>query len=264
MRRSLMRVMLLAGMVCISTSLAQAQSKSCTDTTAGCTSGDPGCTDCVNGKQSSKRRGWSFWRRDKETGMRKGSPEYLCYYGSLPPGSRRDCKHGEVWPPRPRPDVPYQKFWNQYHSAHYWPHPYNLHDQQRVMDRFAMQNAAGWQQACTLYGYYFDDETNSLTTSGRRQLHWILSNAPEQLRQVYVATSSDPSMNEARLQTVKAEVAGVMGSAEGAPVMLRNALPLGRPALEVDTYQRALREGMLDPHIQYTAGAGGGSTGSGS
>ncbi|WP_459558123.1 hypothetical protein [Lacunimicrobium album] len=206
--------------------------------------------------------GWPWEKVDPVSGFKKGSPEYYSYYAAIPPGSTRQFKHGMVWPPEQRPDGPERLFFQQYHAAKYWPYPYNIQDRAVTHDALDMQVTAGWKAASTLFDYHFNADTQELNSAGREQLKWIIGNAPAQHRQAFVASSYDKGINDARLSTVTNELS-VMGAAE-IPVMLRVAGPIGRSALEVDTYQKSYRENMPAPHIQYTSPSASGGSDSGS
>lgn len=188
--------------------------------------------------------------------------EWEAYTASLPVGSRQKCKHGKRWPPFPRSTEPQQTFWQQYHNAHYWPYPYNIQDRAIVQDIISQHAANGWRSATTLFDYHFDPQTHQLNSSGKQQLQWIVNYAPSQHRRAYIAATPDKVISDARIATTQAEVANLLGDDAAVPVLLRVADPIGRPAFEVDLYQRALRDNIITPRIEYvapTASSGGGS-----
>ena len=106
-----------------------------------------------------------------------------------PAGTRQIEKDGKLWPPYPRPVGRKQTFKHGYHSAHYWPHPYNMEDRAYVENLLAQQTASGWVMATTLHDYYFHIETQKLNEAGQNQLIWIAATAPPQFRTVYVAVA---------------------------------------------------------------------------
>ncbi len=202
--------------------------------------------------------GWPWDKVDPVSGYKKNSPEYYAYYSSIPPGSTRQYKHGMVWPPFSRPDGPERLLSQQYHAAKYWPYPYNVQDRATTEETFEMQAAAGWKSATTLFDYHFNSDTQELNSAGREQLKWIVGNVPPQYRQAYIASAYEKATDDARVSSVTNELASYGGS--DIPVMIRVAGPIGRHALEVDTYQKSYRENMPSPHIQYTTPSSSGDS----
>lgn len=192
--------------------------------------------------------GWIFNRNN-------GNCDQECYISNLPPGTRQKCEHGKLWPPQPRPTVPKQSFWQQFHTTKYWPYPYKAQDKALILDAFEVQRANGWKTMTTLYEFHFDQETNALNSAGQYQLEWILQNAPAQYRSAYVQTSRNQSVSDARLSAVQTEVINQTGHMEGLPVMLRVAKSLGRPAAEVQVINDYRRSNVLAPTILYQPGA---------
>jgi len=197
--------------------------------------------------------GWPFFSED---GIRRGSPEYYEAHAGDPAGARQKYHHGKLWPPLPRPAGPEQTFIHKYHTSHYWPFPYVCEDRNSVRALAQIQLSNGWQAATTLYEYHFDPESNALNSAGQTHLHWILSHAPEQFRQVSVAVAEQPEFNTVRLLSVEREIAKLVGAGQGVPVLLRVTDPVGRPAGEVQQIFKGLQDNMLPPVITYQSASG--------
>jgi len=206
----------------------------------------------------SARAGWP-WEKKEEAGMEKYSPEWWSYTGSLPVGSRQKYRYGKMWPNRPRPTERQQTFMQQFHAAHFWPTPYNHLDRSIVEVYQEAQIAEGWKNATTLYEYHFDAETHQLTKSGREHCLWIMQNAPAQRRMAFVQASTEKYINELRLASVNNFVTEITGPEPSMAVMLNMTAPIGRPAVEVENYQRVWLENLESPHIPYSVDGGGGS-----
>lgn len=198
--------------------------------------------------------GWPFFSED---GLRKGSPEYYEARAAEPPGSRQRYKFGKIWPVSPRPAGPHQPFIHKYHSAHYWPHPYNCEDRATVAAFTATQTMNGWIAATTLFDYHFDPVSNELNSAGQKQIRWIMNSVPYEHRQVYVALSTESQLNGARTANVERAVATLAGPEQPLPVLTRVATPEGRPAAEVERIFSAAISGMPQPIISASAGDGG-------
>jgi hypothetical protein len=178
-----------------------------------------------------------------------------------PVGSRRRYVKGKFWPPFPRPEGLSMLPSHRFHAAHYWPYPYVCEDRQSVQEFIATQEEAGWENATTLYDYHFDNDDQSVNRSGLMQLQWILRNAPEHRKIIYVQVANDVTASNFRVASVQAEVSEMVGLENSPPVMLRVTSPLGRPALEVDTIQRKAQESQPIPRVSPPFGGGVGGAG---
>lgn len=178
-----------------------------------------------------------------------------------PVGSRQKYKFGEFWPPVPRPTGPKRAFWNRYHHAHYWPHPYNCEDQAYVRDIMERQMHNGWTDQTTLYAYHFDKDGNKLTQAGLIHLRWILEHAPENRRVIFVQTGDHSIESQERLANVQHSASEMAGGQNIPSTVLRVTPAYGRPAREEDLKYRAYVGSILAPRIQYTAGGGSAANG---
>ncbi len=179
----------------------------------------------------------------------KKPPGYYESRASEPVSTRQRYYKGKYWPPYPRPQGPYLPWIHRFHAEHYWPYPYNYQDRFVVRDVLRKQIANGWVAATTLYDYYFDPDTQQLTRSGRLRLKWILQNAPESHRIIFVQAVDEKEANELRLASVKEQARALLGDATLPPVMLRVTSPLGRPAEEVRNIRDAELQSQPKPRI---------------
>ena len=201
--------------------------------------------------------GWPF----TADGPRRGTPEWYELHAGDPVGQRQQFKFGKSWPTVPRPMGEPAPLVHKFHHNLYWPHPYVDLDRQAIEEVKAAHIAKGWEQATTLYEYHFDSQTQSLNSSGRDHLYWILSTVPMEFRTTYVqASPADPSISSARLANVQSEAARVLGGQQIA-VLLRVATPIGTPATDVDAVYQYRRENLTPPPVLGETGAGGGESG---
>jgi hypothetical protein len=185
-----------------------------------------------------------------------GTPEYYEFHANSPVGSRQKLHKGKLWPPRPRPVGPAQPFCHKYHAATFWPWPYVCQDRAVVQATSLAQIENGWCTAATLYDFHFDDETGELNTAGRRQLHWILTHVPQDYQQVYVASTFEPRVSEARTLSVQNELSH-LAIDHNVPVSLRTAVALKRSAGVVEAIDRAAVQNTPAPVIKYQGTSGG-------
>jgi hypothetical protein len=166
-----------------------------------------------------------------------------------PPGARQRLWKGKLWPPIPRPTGRTQLPIHRYHSAHYWPHPYNCQDQEYVRALSQSQVNNGWVQATTLFDYHFDEETHQLNRSGRIQLRWILETTSPTHRRAFVQAGGSTEVSQARLESVKTEAVSMVGAENVPPVLLRIASPDGRAARELNKIHEMQEKSTPKPRI---------------
>lgn len=179
-----------------------------------------------------------------------------------PPGARQIEKHGKYWPPYPRPQGRKQTFSHAYHTAHYWPHPYNCQDRADVNNLLDAQSSAGWVLATTLHDYHFDEDTQQLTDAARNQLLWIANSVPSQYRTVYVSQGTTAEKGQLRVAQSEAFFRE-MGIPNIPPVVARYENFNGRPAAEVDAVRRLELQSIPRPRLFIIGRAAGGGTGGG-
>lgn len=199
--------------------------------------------------------GWPFF---SDGGPARGTPEWYEAHAGDPVGARQKYYYGKMWPPQPRPVGPPQPMMHKYHAAHYWPQPYVYQDRAVVQSVMQTQVDNGWAGATTLYDYHFDKESNSLNSSGQEHLRWLLTHAPMQYRQAYVASGIDSGVNSARVAAVEREIVAMLGQAPSIPVLLRVGEPTGMPADSVRNIFQQAEAARSQPAIPFTSALGGG------
>ena len=195
------------------------------------------------------------------------SEEWYQQRADDPPGARQIAKHGKYWPPFPRPQGRKQTFSHAFHSAHYWPYPYDCQDRSDVHALIDAQTSAGWVLATTLHDYHFDADTQKLTDAGRTQLMWVMNSAPPQFRTVYVAQGMTGEMGQLRAASAE-KFLTESGTPNVPPVVIRAETFAGRPANEVDRLRNMELNSIPRPRLfligaakQGGGGAGGGGGG---
>lgn len=184
-----------------------------------------------------------------------------------PPGARQLSKHGKYWPPYPRPTGRKQTLVHQYHTAHYWPFPYNCQDKEDVENLLQAQASAGWVSATTLHDYHFDADTQKLTDAGRTHLLWVLNSVPVQYRTVYVSQGTTQEVGQLRLAQAE-EFFRELGATNAPPLVLRYEVFNGRQANEVDRIRTLELQSIPRPRLfligaSSRGGSGGGAGGGG-
>jgi hypothetical protein len=193
-------------------------------------------------------------------GPRWHSEEWYEERAGEPPGTRQVYKYGKHWPPFSRPVGREQAFWQKYHTAHYWPHPYNCEDREFARSIIQQQTLLGWESATTLHDFHFHPETHRLNSAGENHLRWILTQAPVQYRTAYVARGMSEEVSLFRLAQVQ-EAARELSGSDATPVFLKYDSFLGRPAIEIDTLRRLELQAIPQPRLFTISGGAASTTG---
>ena len=139
---------------------------------------------------------------------------------------------------------------------HYWPLPYVCADRQYIRKIMDVQTSNGWTEETTLYHRHFDAASQTLTRPGLLHLQRILETTPLRHRAVYVQTTRDPGLDNARVATIQTAIVELTGGTENIPVSLRNGREYTRPASEVEDINTLYNNSIPAPRLADDAGAG--------
>lgn len=198
---------------------------------------------------------------DPYSNAKCGSSQWWAEKAMIPPGVKRKCKKGKVWPARPRPSGEGQQFSHTFHSALYWPLPYVCQDRQYVHDIMEVQRTNGWTEETTLYDRHFDSQEHVLTRPGELHLLRILEITPQQRRAVYIQSTRDPNVDSVRLANVEVAIAELTHGAVSVPITIRTGREYSRPASEVQIINSLYNASIPSPRLTGGAAAGGGGAG---
>jgi hypothetical protein len=143
-----------------------------------------------------------------------------------------------------------------------WPEPFGGADRAAARMPFVTMVSNGWRRQNMLGDAHFDPSTGQLTEAGRIKLRWILINAPQQHRVVYVRvgmTDEETSNRFASVQQLVCQVA----PANPPPMLPTSLADDGRPAAEVGAITRKYLESTPIPRLAVPSSGGGSSGGSG-
>jgi hypothetical protein len=143
------------------------------------------------------------------------------------------------------------------HQNQMWPYPYVCPDRQWTAAPFETMIHNGWRQQNLLGAHHFEAETNKLTRAGELKVRWILTQAPEAHRQVYVERDIDPAITEHRVSSALAfaEIAAMDGQSPA--VTDTHIVSQGRTAAAVDHVNQSYRENMMPAVLPTSAGTAG-------
>lgn len=94
-------------------------------------------------------------------------------------------------------------FHYDYYRNKMWPLPFRSEDTRSVLDYFTVQRNNGWKLHNTVGASMFDPQTQCLTDSGKSQVRWIVSRAPQDRRVVFVLQGDTPEKTAARVESTQ-------------------------------------------------------------
>jgi hypothetical protein len=134
-----------------------------------------------------------------------------------------------------------------YHRNVAWPWPYICPDRIAVREPFNLMVNNGWRRQNLLGPHHFKPETNQLTTAGELRVHWIMTQAPEERRSIFVERAGDPEVTAQRLAVVREYAAQVALDAQPPQTLETHLVSEGRPAAVVDATNVRFYESMRPP-----------------
>lgn len=140
-----------------------------------------------------------------------------------------------------------------------WPDQFIPHDRQMVRAPFAIMIDKGWQLQNTLGDHHFDVETQQLTRAGELHLRWIITQAPENRRTVFVLRGHNEAATDVRIDTVQQTIANIQPHGALPAVVQTSVAPPSSPADYVDAVNQKATKAQPAPVLP--AASGGGSSG---
>ena len=199
----------------------------------------------------SCRRGRTRWHSKEWYEERAGDP----------PGTRQVYKHGKLWPPFARPQGKHLTFWHKYYNVHYWP--------TRTTARTANTSTAFPAAIEQWLGIRHHAARlpfrpgNQPPEFGRRKPLDVESDAgPGAVcRTTFVSPGGSEQVGQFRMAAVQESAREICGDTVP-PIILKNDMFLGRPAIEIDTLRRLELQSIPQPRL-FIISAGGTSSASG-
>lgn len=149
-----------------------------------------------------------------------------------------------------------------YHVNEMWPWPYVCPDRLAVREPFCMMINNGWRRENLLGAHHFIPETNQLNSAGQLRVHWIMTQAPPNRRDIFIERSLDPNVNSQRIAAAR-EYALKVSIDNRLPQIVETSIMFeGRPASFVDATNVKFQQSMPAPVLPAAQGATtGGSSG---
>jgi len=144
-----------------------------------------------------------------------------------------------------------------------WPEPFTEPDRTAVRAPMVIMVNNGWRRQNMLGEFHFEPATGQLTEAGRLKVRWIVTEAPQQHRIVYVHTADGNEETAARIAAVQLLAARYAPPGEMPPVLPTSISDQGWPADQVDLIGRKFLASTPDPRLPTQKSSGGNSSGSG-
>jgi hypothetical protein len=163
------------------------------------------------------------------------------------------------------PDTFFNSFYRDTKRRNCWPEPFNAPDRAAVRAPFATMVINGWRRQNLLGTPYFESATGKLNEAGALKVAWIVNEAPQQHRIVYVRVADTPEETAHRLAAVQQRVAQLTPPDVAAPpVLLTNISDEGWSAERVDAITRSYQKSTPTPRLSSSQGSSSGGASSGS
>ncbi len=89
-----------------------------------------------------------------------------------------------------------------YHANNMWPNQYIPTARCAVNSAYTAMVNNGWRRQNLLGDYHFEEGSNELTTAGKLKSKWILTQAPQDRRNIYVQRGETESETASRIAAV--------------------------------------------------------------
>jgi len=136
----------------------------------------------------------------------------------------------------------------------HWPKPFVYADRQAVKAPFAAMIENGWRSQNMIADHHFVEDSGELTDAGRLKIHWILTQAPEQHRAIYVYRAKNPKDTAIRVDNVQQYAAQLLPEGNLPPVIESDIAAVGWPASRVDAVGRTFQSSAPPPRIPDATG----------
>lgn len=130
-----------------------------------------------------------------------------------------------------------------------WPKPFVYADRQGARAPFAAMVENGWRSQNMIGDHHFIENSGQLTDAGRLKVHWVLTQAPEQHRSIYVYRAKNAEETAIRVDSIQQYAAQLLPEGN-LPKVIESGVPaVGWPASRVDALGRMFQSSAPDPRL---------------
>jgi len=142
-----------------------------------------------------------------------------------------------------------------------WPEPFVTADRQLARDPFVIMADNGWKLQNTIGTFLFDAETNQLNKAGELKVKWIVTQAVQYRRAVFVLRGETAEITAARVESVQLAVSKFVPEGHLPPVNLTDSEPDGTSGAYIDAVNQAINSSIPAPRLPAEQGGSGGQSG---
>jgi hypothetical protein len=164
------------------------------------------------------------------------------------------------------PDTFFNSFYRDTKRRNCWPEPFNAPDRVAVRAPFAAMIVNGWRRQNLISSHYFDSNTGTLNEAGVLKIRWIINEAPQQHRIVYVRTADTQDETARRLAVVQEKVVQLTPpDTVAVPILVTAISDEGWSAERAEAITRSYQKSAPTPRLSSSTGSstGGSSMGTG-
>ncbi len=151
-----------------------------------------------------------------------------------------------------------EDYWRCFQRVNKWPEPWICPDRQAVRAPMAVMTANGWRRQNMLTDLHFTDN-NELTEAGELMVRWILYEAPQAHRVIYVHRGTTGEDTVTRIAQVATIVQKIAPGQPIPPILETSISDAGWPAREVEMISRRFDATTPDPRLPKDTGGGSGA-----
>lgn len=151
--------------------------------------------------------------------------------------------HAECW----------DNFWRDFHRNRNWPQPFVQIDRAQTLMPFAVMQNNGWERENLLGAHHFNQDNTELSEAGRLKAQWILTQAPQHRRSIFVEYAGNPQQTGARVRAVQNLSMNYLPPGMVADVRPSRMITEGWPASVVDQTNVQFQESRPAPVLPAAA-----------
>jgi len=130
-----------------------------------------------------------------------------------------------------------------------WPEPFICPDRFAVRAPFVLMVQNGWRRQNLLAEQHFAEGDQHLNEAGQIKVRWILTEAPEQHRTLYVRRGDTPQVTAARIAAVQQLAGQVLAPGQLPDIEETSISAVGWPAERVDVLERKFESTTPEPRL---------------
>ncbi len=143
----------------------------------------------------------------------------------------------------------WQDFNKSYHRNRCWPHPFIEADNMAVRAPFATMIHNGWRLQNIISSYHFERDSSIVNESGRRHIHWVLTQAPMNRRTIYIERGVTERETASRYEAVRRVAEQYAAKGQPVDVQISHVTARGWPADYADAVNSKFHESTPEPRL---------------